>query len=58
MKKQHHPNAIPFDPKLSLKLDKATAALEEAQANGDMERITAARTWKRRLEAVIFGSGR
>lgn len=44
----------PFDPALSLQLDKAQIALEEAQTKGDDMREKYAREWKRRLEAVIF----
>lgn len=47
--------SIPFNPALSLQLDKARAALEAAQANGDTVRELAARVWLARLEALIFG---
>jgi hypothetical protein len=44
-----------FDKKLSLELDKAVIAIEQAQAAGDKVREQYAREWKRRLEKKIFG---
>ena len=45
----------PFNPALSLQLDKARAALEAAQAAGDTQREQFARVWLARLEDLIFG---
>ena len=48
-------NEETFDPTLSLQLDKATVALEEAEAAGDAVRVEYAKAWKARLETEIFG---
>lgn len=49
---------IPFDKALSLELDRATIAYEQAKARGDSVRMLYAARWKSEVENKIFGGGK
>ena len=50
--------AVPFDKNLSMELDQATIAFEDAKAAGDVIRMLYTAEWKRRVEARIWGDAR
>lgn len=49
---------VPFNAELSLELDRATAAYEDALYQGDEVRARYAAEWKRRVERLIWGNQR
>lgn len=46
---------IPFDKALSIELDKATIAFEQAKERGDAVRMLYAANWKSEIEKKLFG---
>jgi len=49
---------IPFDKALSMELDRATIAFDEAKTRGDTIRMLYAAKWKKEIEVKVFGRAR